>query len=99
MSAWRKIATALLSLSFVGSIALVAIPQFAFASVAYVSSTTKVDVASGNDTYSSFAVSGTNPVIIIVAGLYDSSGSVSSVVVSGGLTAGTPYLVKQQRNT
>lgn len=65
--------------------------------VSYVSDTDKINVTSGNDSFTSFAVSGSNPAIIIVAASYNNNG-ISSVSVSAGLTAGTPYSVKQQKN-
>lgn len=82
-------------------IALLLIMQItapAWSAVAYISDADKTDVLSGNDAFTSFTVSGTNPVILIVAGLDSAAGTVSSVVLSAGLTSGTPYLVKAQRN-
>lgn len=63
--------------------------------VARTSDTDKLDVVSGNDAFTSFAVSGSNPAIFIVASALGSTVTVSSVVCSAGLSSGTPYLVKK----
>lgn len=55
-------------------------------------STTASSGTNGNGTsvaFTGFAVSGTNPVIMIVVGM-DNSRNISSVVLSAGLTGGTP---------
>jgi len=68
-------------------------------SVTYISDADKVDPgATNNDSYTGFAVSGTKPVIIVTAAMNSSTGNISSIVLSAGLTGGTPYLCKQQRN-
>lgn len=68
--------------------------------VAYVSDVDKLNVASGtSDAFTTFAVTGTNPTILIAVGMNSATASVSSVVLSAGLTGGAPYQVKQQRNT
>lgn len=64
--------------------------------VSYTSDVDKADVGSGNDVFTSFAISGTNPAVIICCSM--NAFSVSSVVLSAGLTGGTPYLVKAQTN-
>ena len=61
--------------------------------------TDKLNVASSNnDAYTSFQVSGSNPAIIITAALNSSTGAVSSIALSAGLTGGTPYLCKRQKS-
>jgi hypothetical protein len=68
--------------------------------VGYTSDVDKQDVASGNDVFTSFAVSGTNPAIIIAAAMRADTGSLSvaSIVLSAGLSGGTPVLTKTQTN-
>lgn len=79
-------------------IAILSATSPTWSAVAYVSDADKLNVVSGNDAFTSFAVSGTNPTIIIVAAINSITASVSSVVLSAGLTGGTPYLVKQQHS-
>lgn len=67
--------------------------------VSYISDADKIDQTGTNvDSFTSFAVSGTKPTIIVTAALSSATGNVSSIALSGGLTGGTPYLCKQQRN-
>ena len=67
------------------------------AAVAYISDADDVNPgATSTSVFTSFAVSGTNPAILIVIAMRATS--VSSVVLSAGLTSGTPYLVKTQTN-
>jgi hypothetical protein len=55
--------------------------------------TDKADQAAATSVaFTSFAVSGTNPAIMVAVAL--NGQTVSSVVLSAGLTGGTPYLVK-----
>lgn len=49
-------------------------------------------------TYTSFAVSGTNPAIAVLIGLASDTATVSSVAVSAGLSAGTPVEVGTARS-
>lgn len=65
--------------------------------VAHTSDTDKTPATGSSFTYTSFAVSGTNPVILVWIGLDSTTATVSSVAVSAGLTAGTPVEVKTQR--
>ena len=51
-----------------------------------------------SDAHTSFQVSGSNPAIIVTAALNSSTGNVSSIALSNGLTGGTPYRCKQQRS-
>lgn len=65
--------------------------------VAFTSDTDKTPATASSFTYTSFAVSGTNPVILVCIALFSpgtGTFTVSSVVVSAGLTAGTPVEVK-----
>ena len=68
-------------------------------SVTYVRDSDMMNRAgTNNDAYTSFQVSGSNPAIIVTAALNSSTGNVSSIALSSGLTGGTPYRCKQQRN-
>src|SRR6187549_1089896 len=67
--------------------------------VAYVSDTDKTPTTGSSFTYTSFAVSGTNPVILVCIALDSTTATVSSVACSAGLTSGTPVEVKTQRST
>jgi len=61
--------------------------------VSYTSDTDKTPTTGSSFTYTSFAVSGTNPVIVLLIALADDTATVSSVAVSAGLTSGTPVEV------
>jgi hypothetical protein len=69
--------------------------------VAYVSDTDKTPATGTSIAYTSFAVSGTNPVIVLIIAYYDAATTttVSGVAVSAGLTAGTPVEVVFRRCT
>lgn len=68
-------------------------------SVAFTSDVDKTPATGTSFTYTSFAVTGTNPVILVLIALSSTTATVSGVAVSAGLTAGTPVEVKTQRNT
>ena len=65
--------------------------------VAYTSDTDKTPATGSSFSYTSFTVSGSNPVIIVLIGLDSTTATISSVAVSAGLTAGTPVEVITQR--
>ena len=58
--------------------------------VGYTSDTDQTPATSSSIVYTSFAVSGTNPVILLLIGLNSATATVSSVVLSAGLSGGTP---------
>src|SRR3990167_5047031 len=65
--------------------------------VAYVSDVDKTPATGSSFTYTSFAITGTNPVLLVLIGLDSTTATVSSVVLSAGLSGGTPVEVKTQR--
>jgi len=65
--------------------------------VAYISDADQTPATSATITYSSFAVSGSNPVIVVAVALKSATATVSSVVCSAGLTSGTPVEIKNFR--
>lgn len=69
----------------------------AAASVAYISDADKAPATAASFTFTSYAISGTNPVVVLLIALAGTiaAETVSSVAVSAGLTAGTPVEVKK----
>ena len=67
--------------------------------IAYVADTDQAPATGSSFTYTSFAVSGTNPVIIVLIALDAATEVVNSVAVSAGLSAGTPVEVKALRSS
>lgn len=67
--------------------------------VSYTSDTDKTPATGTSIAYTSFAVSGTNPVILLLIALNSATATVSSVVLSAGLTGGTLVEVITIRNT
>src|SRR3990167_1249492 len=67
--------------------------------VGYTSDTDKTPATGSSFTYTSFVVSGTNPVIVVLIGLNSTTATVSSVAVSAGLPSGTPVEIAAVRNT
>jgi hypothetical protein len=64
--------------------------------VAYIS-TTRDDGTNAASAFSGFVTSGTNPVVVLLIGLKHATATVSSVVLTGGITSGTPVEVKTIR--
>lgn len=67
--------------------------------VAYTSDVDKTPATGSSFTYTSFAVNGINPLIIVCIGMASTTATVSSVAVSAGLTASTPVEVKTVRDS
>lgn len=67
--------------------------------VAYISDADKTPATSSSIVWTSYAVSGTNPVILVLIALDHATATVSSVAVSAGLSAGTPVEVTTFRST
>lgn len=69
------------------------------AAVAYISHTGTKASAQPDLVLTSFAVSGTNPVIVLNIAWSSTTVTVSSIVLSAGLTGGTPVEIKTLRST
>lgn len=87
---WRRTSALALALC------LLAAPLWA--AVTYTSDADKAPATGTSIAYTSFAISGSNPVVTLLIALDSTTATVSGVVCSAGLTCGTPVEVKTKRD-